>query len=86
MGTAAHERLSGSRLNYLRKTDGRLWGKPANGIESKYLLTGMATCGGCGGAMISYPRTYGSPGHRKRVLVYACRERASMSATTTSKC
>ena len=69
---AAHERLGASRLNYLRATDGRLWGKPANGIESKYLLTGMVTCSGCGGGMLIYPRTHGSPGHRKRVFVYAC--------------
>lgn len=72
MGGSAHERLGASRLNYLRETDGKLWGKPANGIESKYLLTGMATCGECGGGMLIYPRTHGSPGARKRVYVYAC--------------
>ncbi len=69
---AAHERLATSRQNYLRHTDGKLWGKPANGVESKYLLTGMATCGACGGGMLIYPRTHGSPGHRQRVYVYAC--------------
>lgn len=50
--TAAHERLDTSRRSYLLGAEGRLWGKPANGVESKskYLLTGMAVCGMCGGA------------------------------------
>jgi site-specific DNA recombinase len=45
---AAHERLRTSRLNYLRATEGKLWGKPANDVEWKYLFTGMSTCGSCG--------------------------------------
>src|SRR5207244_12322030 len=49
---AAHERLATSRQNYLRHTDGRLWGRPANGVESKFLLTGMAICGQCGAGML----------------------------------
>ena len=61
-----------SRQNYLRNTNGALWEKPANGVESKYLLTGMALCGVCGGGLIAYPRTHGSPGKRKRAHVYAC--------------
>jgi DNA invertase Pin-like site-specific DNA recombinase len=32
--TAAHERLTTSRDTYLRSTNGRLWGKPTNGVES----------------------------------------------------
>jgi len=48
---AAHERLRGAREIYLRDTRGKLWGKPANGVESKYLLTGMAVCTCCGGAL-----------------------------------
>ena len=65
---AAHERLRTSRANYLRHTDGRVWGKPASGIESKYLLTGMATCAECGGGMQIYTRQHG----RKRVGFYGC--------------
>ena len=53
---AAHERLQTSRKNYLRSTDGRLWGKPGNGVESKHLLTGMALCGSCGGNMMARRR------------------------------
>lgn len=65
---SAHDRLGASRLNYLRATDGKLWGKPANGIESKYLLTGMATCGTCGGGMLVYSRSHG----RQRAFFYGC--------------
>ena len=65
---AAHERLGSSRLNYLRATDGRLWGKPANGVESKYLLVGMSACGACGGGMQVYSRSHG----RKRAFFYGC--------------
>ena len=68
---SAHERLGTSRLNYLRATDGRLWGKPANGVESKYLLTGMAVCE-CGGGMLVYSRGHGSGKKRQRVFYYAC--------------
>ena len=42
---AAHQRIAGTRQTYLRGTAGRLWGRPANGIDSKYLLTGLAACG-----------------------------------------
>jgi Recombinase zinc beta ribbon domain len=65
---AAHERLRSSRQNYLRATNGELWGKPANGVESKYLLTGMATCGVCGGGMLVYSRSHG----KQRAFFYAC--------------
>ncbi len=35
---AAHDRLNDARERYLRGTDGRLYGRPARGVESKYLL------------------------------------------------
>jgi site-specific DNA recombinase len=57
--TAAHERLARSRTAYLRHTNGRVWGKPTlNGVESKYLLTGLAVCGLCGGALTARVRTH----------------------------
>ncbi len=49
---AAHDRLAGARGIYLRKTNGQLWGRPASGIESRYLLAGMAQCSWCGGSLI----------------------------------
>ena len=69
---AAHERMSTSRLNYLRTTRGELFGKPASGIESKYLLTGMALCGECGGGMLVYSRGHGTGKKRQRAFFYAC--------------
>jgi site-specific DNA recombinase len=65
---AAHERLATSRLNYLRTTNGQLFGKPASGVESKYLLVGMSLCGECGGGMQVYSRSHG----RARAFFYGC--------------
>ena len=66
--TAVHERLRASRQNYLRRTNGRVWGRPANGVESKYLLTGMAICGACGGGMLIRSRK----ASRQRSFFYGC--------------
>jgi hypothetical protein len=49
---AAHERLENAKAVYLRGTDGKLHGQPSNGVDSKYLLTGLLSCAQCGGAMI----------------------------------
>ncbi|MGH9239791.1 MAG: zinc ribbon domain-containing protein [Vicinamibacterales bacterium] len=65
---AAHERLRGSRQNYLRHTNGRVWGRPANGVESKFLLTGMAICGACGAGMLIRSRK----ANRQRAFFYGC--------------
>jgi site-specific DNA recombinase len=48
---AAQARIAETRHVYLRGAEGTLWGRPASGIESKYLLTGFARCGSCGGTM-----------------------------------
>jgi site-specific DNA recombinase len=65
---AAHGRLEQSRQTYVRGTHGQLWGRPIDGHESKYLLTGMARCGLCGGTMIVHSRQHG----RQRAFFYAC--------------
>ncbi|MPZ18097.1 MAG: hypothetical protein GEV06_09320 [Luteitalea sp.] len=65
---AAHARLAGSRETYVRGTGGRLWGRPPNGVASKYLLSGLARCGQCGGSIIVRTRASG----RKRTAWYAC--------------
>jgi len=76
---AAHERLHAARLNYLRDTGGRLGGKPPSGIESRYLLVGMATCAGCGGGLQVYSRSHG----KQRTHYYACpRARVDRCANT----
>src|SRR5688572_17696392 len=48
---AAHQRMASARRQYLRSTNGRLYGKPGAGIASKHLLSGLLTCGTCGGNM-----------------------------------
>ncbi len=66
---AAHERLQRSRHVYGRAMAGRLQGKPANGIESRYLLTGFAVCAWCGGALTIRSS---SRGRRRAYFVYQC--------------
>ncbi len=65
---AAHARLDATRQTYMRGTAGRLWGRPATGLTSKYLLTGLATCARCGGGVLVKSRAHG----RKRAHRYAC--------------
>ena len=65
---AVRERFRDTRASYLRATNGQLWGRPANGIESRYLLTGLAQCGRCGGSLIVHSRASG--GHRANA--YLC--------------
>jgi len=54
---AAHERMEATHAVYLRRTGGRLNGKPASGLESRYLLAGFLRCGICGGNLIVSKRT-----------------------------
>jgi site-specific DNA recombinase len=65
---AVRERFRDTRASYLRATNGQLWGRPANGIESRYLLTGLAQCGVCGGSLIVHSRASG----RGRASAYLC--------------
>ena len=65
---AVRERFRDTRASYLRATNGQLWGRPANGIESRYLLTGLAQCGRCGGSLIVHSRASGG----RRANAYLC--------------
>lgn len=65
---AAHARLAGAREDYLRRNTGRTWGRPTNGTESPYLLTGLAQCGVCHGGIFVQTRQHG----RRRARFYAC--------------
>jgi site-specific DNA recombinase len=73
---AAHARLQELRATYMRATGGLLLGRPVHGIESKYLLTGMAACTLCkpneeasyGGSLTIRTRAHG----RHRAFFYAC--------------
>lgn len=57
-----------ARREYLRATDGKLWGKPTQGGESKHLLPGFAMCGLCGHGIFAHSRSHG----RQRATFYGC--------------
>ncbi len=59
--TAAHERLAGTRAAYVRVRNGHAGGRPVNGAEGRYLLTGLGQCGVCAGGMFVHTR---GPWHR----------------------
>jgi DNA invertase Pin-like site-specific DNA recombinase len=65
---AAHDRLGGAREDYIRRNAGRVWGRPVNGTDSKYLLTGLAQCALCGGGLFIHSRSHGA----RRAHFYAC--------------
>jgi hypothetical protein len=68
----ANRMLAQATRVYLRRTDGKLWGKPAAGVDSPYLLTGLLACGLCGSVMGAESRPSGGDGKR-RLHVYWCR-------------
>ncbi len=65
---AAHARIARVRAVYLRGTKGQLWGRPKGGVESKYLLPGLARCGVCGGGLYVKSRSHGT----RRAYFYGC--------------
>jgi site-specific DNA recombinase len=52
-------RLRTTREAYLGGTSGHLHGRPPTAVESKYLLTGLVTCGACGGTLYVHSRSHG---------------------------
>jgi recombinase/recombinase-like zinc beta ribbon protein len=64
---AAQIKLAARRQNYHRPAQDA-FGRPADGRRLKYLLSGSARCGGCGGSLIVVSRDHG----KKRAHFYAC--------------
>lgn len=64
---AAHERLGNARRRYLRVNGGRILGRPP-AVGTKYLLSGMLTCGTCGSSLEARTRSHG----RQRAPFYGC--------------
>ncbi|MEO7862838.1 MAG: recombinase family protein [Nitrospirales bacterium] len=62
------DRWKNMRQLYLRATDGRLHGRPTNGHESPYLLTGFTECKTCKGSLFIRSRSHG----KRRAFHYAC--------------
>ena len=73
--TAAQARMAAAAAVYRQRTGGQAFGRPANGVESKYLLTGFGVCAGCGGSMATLKRAHGPRGHRRQVPFYGCMTR-----------
>jgi ssDNA-binding Zn-finger/Zn-ribbon topoisomerase 1 len=61
-------RRPGSQDTGARKYEALAKGRPVDGHESKYLLTGLSRCSSCGGTMIVRSRRHG----RRRAFFYAC--------------
>jgi len=45
---AVQDRFAATRKVTIREANGQTWGRPGMGTESRYLLTGLSTCGTCG--------------------------------------
>jgi site-specific DNA recombinase len=65
-------RLEAAKKTYLRDTNGRSWGRPGTGVDSRYLLTGLASCGCCGRNITMLGGRVGSPGRRRPSFYYGC--------------
>ena len=66
---AAEARRGRARATFVRTPDGRLLGRPSgDDFESPYLLSGLARCAPCGGALVGLTRTHG----RGRQALYGC--------------
>lgn len=61
---AAHARLQGARSTVV--------GVRQRDRESRYLLSGLARCGCCGGSFAATSRAHGSGSNRRRVHFYSC--------------
>ena len=88
--SAAHGRLSGTRAAYVRARHGDARGRPVNGAEGRYLLTGLGQCGICDGGMFVHTRgpwrrgapTYGCMTYHTRRRV-VCHQRTVTTAATS---
>ena len=66
--SAAQARRAAAQRSYSRANRGELFGRPANGRESKYLLTGLTRRAECGHSLIVMSRSQRS----RRVYFYRC--------------
>ena len=65
-------RLATAKKTYIRDTNGKLWGRPGVGVESKYLLTGFGQCAACQRNITMLGGRVGSPGKRAVRHYYGC--------------
>ena len=66
--SAVQARRAAAQQSYSRVNRGERFGRPANGRESKYLLTGLTRCDVCGHSLIVMSRSHRS----RRAFFYRC--------------
>ena len=76
-----HDRMKRTHAVYLRRTGGRLGGKPSSGLESRYLLSGFLRCGVCGGNLI-ISKTTGKRGRPQTRYICATHKTRGDAACT----
>ncbi len=69
---SAHRRIAAAAAVYLRSTGGQLFGRPVVGLESRYLLTGLASCGVCRDDARSGLMGHSGTSGRHRQRYYVC--------------
>jgi site-specific DNA recombinase len=78
---AAQHRIRAEEQSYLRSTSGNLHGRPARGLASKYLLSGLVRCGCCGSSMVVSSQPFGAGESRRLERVYICNYRSHRGST-----
>lgn len=69
---AAHRRIAAAAAVYLKATGGKPFGRPVVGLESRYLLTGLACCGACRNDARSGLMGHSGTSGRRRMHYYVC--------------
>jgi site-specific DNA recombinase len=84
LAAAVGQRVERMAKIYLRATNGQLGGRPETGRASRYLLSGLMRCEGCGAAMIVSAGSTGSGRTRQQVRHYVCSGRSNRGPTACS--
>jgi len=83
---AAHARLDSAQRSYLRSTSGQLWGRPATGLKSRYLLSGLTRCALCGGSLIGHAKTNTKGKSTRRWSYYTCSSYSNRGPSVCGNC
>jgi hypothetical protein len=69
-----------AKKEYIRSTNGMVWGRPGMGMESKYLLTGLGRCACCGSNLTVLGGTPGGA-EKRSSRYYGCSYRHHRGST-----
>jgi hypothetical protein len=70
--SAAHARMRAARASVVGGKTGGPGASQPHDRQSKYLLSGLARCGCCGGSFAATTRSHGTGSNRRRVGFYSC--------------